>query len=101
MIYYSISFLLIQKKTVMDKLTETEEWQALTQHYEQIRHCHLRELFAHDEDRFAKSSLNLDGLLFDFSKNHITEVTLDLLNKLAEKNGIHEQIAAFFAGKHS
>jgi glucose-6-phosphate isomerase len=85
----------------MDKLTETEEWQALTQHYEQIRHCHLRELFAHDENRFAKFSLNLDGLLFDFSKNHLTEVTLDLLNKLAEKNGIHEQIAAFFAGKHS
>lgn len=99
MIYYSISFLLIQK-TTMDKLTETEEWQALGRHYEQLRHCHLRELFAHDKDRFAKFSLNVDGLLLDFSKNHITETTLDLLNKLAEKRRISEQITAFFAGEY-
>ena len=39
----------------------------------------MRALFAADPERFAKFSLQLDDLLFDYSKNRITEETMRLL----------------------
>lgn len=57
---------------------------ALQQHYQSLRDVHLRELFAQDAQRFEHFSLQLDGLLLDYSKNRITTTTLQLLMQLAE-----------------
>ncbi len=40
------------------------------------------------------------GLLLDYSKNRITDETLDLLVRLAEESGLVERRAAMFAGEH-
>lgn len=58
----------------------------------------MRDLFAEDPDRFERFSLRTDELVFDYSKNILTEKTLTLLLQLAEQSGMEEAIAAMFRG---
>lgn len=80
-------------------LTEAPEWRALADHHREIASRHMRDLFAEDPQRFAKFSLEFDGMLVDFSKNRITERTLDLLLNLAEASGVPAAIEAMFRGE--
>ncbi|WP_428622340.1 glucose-6-phosphate isomerase [Sedimenticola sp.] len=82
----------------MSVLTEMESWTALSQHYEVIRHQHMRDMFDTDPRRFERFSLRLNDLLYDYSKNHITGETLALLLKLAEELELSQWIARLFDG---
>ena len=79
----------------------TAAWKQLQQHYqtEVAKHLHMRSLFKDDPDRFSKYSLKLDDILFDYSKNIITDKTLGLLRQLAEESKVKEAIEAMFAGE--
>ncbi|MDO6435290.1 glucose-6-phosphate isomerase [Flavitalea sp. BT771] len=79
----------------------TAAWQQLQQHYqtEVMKHLHMRSLFKEDPDRFAKYSLQLDDILFDFSKNIVTDKTLGLLRQLAAESKVKEAIEAMFTGE--
>lgn len=79
----------------------TPAWQQLQQHYqtEVAKHLHMRQLFREDPDRFSKYSLRLDDILFDYSKNIITDKTLSLLRQLAEESKVKEAIEAMFTGE--
>ena len=59
----------------------------------------MRCLFDDDPDRFAMFSRRFGSILFDFSKNRITDTTLDLLLALAKERKVEEGIAAMFAGE--
>ena len=64
----------------------------------------LKEAFAADPERFSKFSRTFPGsdgveVLFDFSKNFVTEESLDLLIKLAEQAGLEKKRDAMFAGE--
>ena len=59
----------------------------------------MRELFSEDAERFEKLSLRFDDILFDFSKNRITEETVDLLTALAEQARLSEWIEKMFSGE--
>jgi len=83
----------------MSKLTQSTAWQALQSHFEEIRDLHMRDLFAEDPDRFNRFSLQLDDLLFDFSKNRITDKTVKLLCQLAEDCKVPTWIEKMFAGE--
>ena len=83
----------------MSALTESPAWQALEKHYGELEGRHMRELFAADPRRFEKLSLRLDDILFDYSKNRITEETLRLLFALARQEGLEAKIGAMFAGE--
>jgi len=75
------------------------QWQALTAHAAQIRHRHLRELFAADErrsDTFSRTELNLR---FDFSRQLLDAETIRLLLALAAARGLRQRIDAMFAGE--
>jgi glucose-6-phosphate isomerase len=74
-------------------------WSALAQHYEQIRDAHLRDLFASDATRGERLSAQAAGLYLDYSKNRITDETLELLANLADQSGLAERIRAMFAGE--
>ncbi len=65
-------------------INTTPVWARLHQHQRATRHVHMRELFEQDAQRFARYSLELDGLLLDYSKNRITDRTLELLLELAD-----------------
>jgi glucose-6-phosphate isomerase len=79
--------------------TTTPSWTALQQHFEYMKNVHMKELFAADSARFDRFSLNLPGILFDYSKNNITSDTLSFLIHLANDCKLQEAIAAMFAGE--
>ncbi|MCG6969180.1 MAG: glucose-6-phosphate isomerase [Gammaproteobacteria bacterium] len=83
----------------MTKLTQSSAWQALHSHYQNIQHVTMRELFADDPQRFAKFSLQFDGILLDFSKNRMTEQTLSLLLDLARQAELPAWIEKMFRGE--
>lgn len=60
-------------------------YQALASHFEEIKSQSMREMFAQDANRFSNFSQELDGLLFDYSKNRISVDTLDKLIALFEE----------------
>jgi glucose-6-phosphate isomerase len=67
----------------MTSIAQSQPWKALEEHYREMSSLHMRELFAKDPQRFARFSLRLGPLLFDYSKNRITERTMALLMDLA------------------
>ncbi len=83
----------------MTKLTESDAWQALQQHYNEIRDVHMKDLFAEDGQRFDRYSLQLNDILFDYSKNRINDKTLELLIELAQQAGVEQWRDRMFAGE--
>jgi glucose-6-phosphate isomerase len=73
-------------------------WQALAAHRDRTAATHLRELFAADAGRGERLGLEAAGLYLDYSKNRISEETLELLFALAAERGVRERTAAMFRG---
>ena len=84
----------------MSVLTQTQAWQALNNHKQDIESLHMRDMFAQDSQRFEKFSLQLNDLLLDYSKNRITEETISLLIALAEEMELPAWIERMFNGEH-
>ncbi len=68
-------------------------------HYQKARHWHLRDLFDEDPGRGERLTLEAAGLYLDYSKNRVTDRTLELLFQLAESCGLRERIDAMFTGQ--
>ncbi|MDD9339835.1 MAG: glucose-6-phosphate isomerase [Providencia heimbachae] len=80
--------------------SQTAAWRALEQHFAQMKDVHMRDLFAQDKDRFTKFSATFDGqILVDFSKNRITQETLDKLLALAKETELKDAINSMFKGE--
>jgi glucose-6-phosphate isomerase len=79
--------------------TTTDAWKKLQQHHEAIKAIPLREWFRTDPDRYIKYSLQTGDILFDYSKNRITEETLQLLLQLADECKVKDAIASMFNGE--
>jgi len=60
---------------------------------------HIRDLFAADADRFKRFSRTELNLLFDFSRQRVTDETLRLLLELAKSRRLSSRIAAMFSGE--
>jgi glucose-6-phosphate isomerase len=84
---------------VVEPLTKRAAWQSLQGHYEKIRGQHLRDLFAADPRRGERFTAEGAGLFIDYSKNRITDETLQLLIALAEESGLRQRIDAMFRGE--
>jgi glucose-6-phosphate isomerase len=69
----------------MTRPTEKPAWQALQKHHHSLDNVLMRQLFATDAERFERFSVKDCGILLDYSKNRITDETLDLLCQLAEQ----------------
>ena len=72
----------------------------LKQHFHWIRDKHMRDFFQEDPARAERFSLEWRDILFDYSKNRITDETKRLLIALAEECGLKQAIEAQFAGEH-
>jgi len=83
----------------MSGLEESLAWQELVRHQQEINELHVRDLFAQDPQRFEIFSLRLGDLLFDFSKNRITQKSIQLLVDLARQANLDQRIAAMFSGQ--
>ncbi len=81
------------------RLDLTPAWRALTEHFGAVFELEMRDLFDRDDDRFSRFSVAAGPILFDYSKNRITERTVELLIELAEAAGVREAIGAMYAGR--
>ena len=52
--------------------TTTSAWRKLTEHYNQTKGDHLKELFEKEPNRAAEFTRKWKDFLLDFSKNRIT-----------------------------
>ena len=79
--------------------TETNAWQKLTNHYSTVKDLHLKSLFSTDKTRKEKFTINFNEFEFDFSKNRITEETIEHLLELANEVDLKSAMDAYFSGE--
>jgi len=82
----------------MTGVETSASWKALQTHYAATSNTQVRDLFNSDPKRFDKMSLNFEDLLLDYSKNCVTEETMDLLYKLAEESDVLGKAKEIYAG---
>src|ERR1700720_2710944 len=80
-------------------LKQRGAWKALEEHYQKVRDVHLRTLFGEDPGRGERLTAEAAGLYLDYSKNRVSEETLQLLLQLAEESGLRARIDAMFRGE--
>ncbi|MDR1269696.1 MAG: glucose-6-phosphate isomerase [Planctomycetaceae bacterium] len=84
----------------MSNLTQSAAWAALQKHRQVIETITMREIFAENPKRFEKYSILFgDSILFDYSKNRITNETLNLLINLAKETKVAEFQQKMFSGE--
>jgi glucose-6-phosphate isomerase len=79
--------------------TKTRAWKRLRNHYKEIKNVHMLDLFHEDPERFKKFSIFFDDMVVDYSKNILTEETINLLTDLAEECYLKDAIEKLFSGK--
>jgi glucose-6-phosphate isomerase len=82
-----------------EPLTRRRAWKALEQHYQKMRHLHLRQLFAGDPGRGTRMVAEAAGLYLDYSKHRMTHQTMELLIRLARDCGLARRIDAMSSGE--
>jgi glucose-6-phosphate isomerase len=85
--------------TDIPPLRQRPAWAELTAHHEQLAPQHLRELFDADPTRGERLTAHGAGLFLDYSKNRVTDETIELLATLAEQSGVERHRDAMFAGE--
>lgn len=78
--------------------TQTKSWLALQAHYNAINEVQMKDLFHQNSNRFNKFHLQFEDILVDYSKNRITDKTIQLLIELAKDCKLEEAIQAMFDG---
>jgi glucose-6-phosphate isomerase len=76
-----------------------KSWQKLDRLAKDKKSQHMNDLFAQDDQRFAKFSIELPKMLLDYSKNLIDDETLDTLFTLANECQVSEWRTKMFAGE--
>ncbi|MGL4367489.1 MAG: glucose-6-phosphate isomerase [Brevinemataceae bacterium] len=80
----------------------TQSWKKLQMHFDEVKDLHMKEMFAKEDGqtatRFDKFHIRFDNLLFDYSKNRITEDTIALFSELAEEINLKDAIHQMFSG---
>ena len=80
--------------------TTTKSWEKLNQHYAQMKHVSMTEMFANDTSRAAKFHIQWNDFLVDYSKNIINQETLILLQDLASEVNLKSAIESYFSGEN-
>jgi glucose-6-phosphate isomerase len=79
-------------------LRERPAYAALAEHYAKLEGRHLRELFDEDPARGERLCAEAAGLYLDYSKNRVTDETLDQLLQLAEQSDLEHRRDMMFSG---
>lgn len=89
----------------MAKAADSPAWGALEEHHAKVgKSFVLKQEFEKDPKRFEKFSFNFDNeadksqILFDFSKNFLTDETLKILVDVAKAAGVEKLRDEMFAG---
>ncbi|SVD79342.1 uncharacterized protein METZ01_LOCUS432196, partial [marine metagenome] len=77
---------------------KTSAWKQLQRHAKGVEQLRLTDLLDQDRDRFDRFSLQVDELFVDYSRNLLTEETMELLLELAEQRHLDQWIVALTSG---
>jgi glucose-6-phosphate isomerase len=77
-------------------IDQSSPWKALGEHVAEV--APMRELFDRDPGRFDRFSAEGAGLFLDYSKNRITDKTMNMLFDLAREADVAGRIEAMFSG---
>lgn len=83
----------------MTQVNQSRPWLALEDHYQEVKDVQMRDLFDENPHRFTEFSLSVEDILFDFSKNRVTEKTLQFLLELAKQSALSDRIKVMFHGE--
>jgi len=76
----------------------TAAWRALTHHAAVLESTPIRALFDAEPNRFAHFSLEREGLLLDYSRQHVDRHAIELLVELAAAVDVPRWVELMFAG---
>jgi glucose-6-phosphate isomerase len=79
-------------------LRKRPAWSALEAHHQKMKGLQLKQLFVEDPSRGERLAAEGAGVYIDYSKNRVTDETLELLLRLAEESGLRTRIDAMFRG---
>lgn len=79
--------------------TQTNSWKKLQEHFKENQNFSLKKAFQKDLTRKDKLSFDFHDFTVDYSKNLITNKTLDLLINLANECELKDAIKKQFSGK--
>lgn len=82
----------------MSTLTNSPAWLNLQNHYKEANQWHMRDLFAQDDKRAARYTIETANLHLDYSKNIINDQTLTYLVDLLEQQSFTTWRDKLFAG---
>jgi len=77
--------------------TQTNAWKNLQDHFQTMKEVWMQDLFEKDPARAQRMSFDWQDFYLDYSKNRISEETLDLLFQLAAEVKLKEAISAQFS----
>lgn len=80
-------------------INESAAWKSLAAHKAALGDVSLKKLFAEDENRFSRFSVQFDDILLDYSKNWVTEETMKLLTQLIDTAKVGEFAKRMFTGE--
>ena len=92
----------VNGSTMMGKklpIAYSPEWMALREHVKEVQQLHLKDLLL-DEERTDSMIRQHNGIYLDFSRQNMTDSTLQLLLNLAERAKLKTKMNAMFAGDH-
>ena len=78
---------------------QTAAWKALNSQKLELANSRIHDLFQQDPDRFNRFSLSMNDILFDYSKNLVTDKTMQTLIQLAKECKLNDAIEAMFNGE--
>ena len=78
---------------------QTAAWKALNDQKLELSNSRISDLFQQDPDRFNRFSLSMNDILFDYSKNLVTDKTMQTLMQLANECKLKEAIESMFNGE--
>ena len=78
--------------------TTTKSWQLLNKHFEEMQEVSMQDLFAKDSQRAQKMHIQWQDFLLDYSKNIITQETVNYLLDLANEVQLKDAIQKYFSG---
>lgn len=80
-------------------IAATTEWEALRRHRDEMDSVHLRDLFAADPGRGDRFTGFVGDLIVDWSRQRVTDRTVELLVALASRAGVVGRIEAMLSGE--
>jgi len=78
--------------------TKTKTWRKLEEHFKEIKNVHMKEWFFADKQRANRFTIKWDDFYIDYSKNRITQDTINLFLELAEEVDLKDAISKYFSG---